>query len=139
MWFGFLLHPRKRHNRFHPRRSRAQRSLKSEPSHYLSSRRTPLLYAHIFCHSIHAKTYCKLIIQKNNPSSRRKSGPRLSACSLVASLGPGVRRDDGRKNEFNALIIAKMCESDSGERRDPDLKHACWLKAWVPAFAGMTI
>jgi hypothetical protein len=26
------------------------------------------------------------------PSSRRKSGPRLSACSLVASLGPGVRR-----------------------------------------------
>ena len=29
------------------------------------------------------------------PSSRRKSGPRLSACVLVESLGPGVRRDDG--------------------------------------------
>ena len=30
------------------------------------------------------------------PSPRRKSGPRLSAFALVASLGPGVRRDDGR-------------------------------------------
>jgi hypothetical protein len=30
---------------------------------------------------------------------------------------PGIRRDDGRENEFNALIAAKMaakiCESDS--------------------------
>jgi hypothetical protein len=35
----------------------------------------------------------------------------------VESLGPGVRRDDGIRNEFNALIAAtmaaQMCESDS--------------------------
>jgi len=99
------------------------------------SRRPPLSYAHIFRHSIHAKTYCKFIIPNNNPSSQRpgyaeaklqlrqgeKSGPRLSACLLVASLGPGIRRDDGKKNEFSTLIIAKMaakmCESNSDVRR----------------------
>jgi hypothetical protein len=35
----------------------------------------------------------------------------------VDSLGPGFRRDDGIRNEFNALIAAmiaeKICESDS--------------------------
>jgi hypothetical protein len=48
----------------------------------------------------------------------------------------GVRRDDGRKNEFNtliaAMIAAKMCESDSGGRRDPDLQPANMLKVWAP-------
>jgi hypothetical protein len=44
----------------------------------------------------------------------------------VESLGPGVRRDDGRENEFSALIIAEMamkiCRSDSGVRRDDGKK-----------------
>ena len=38
-----------------------------------------------------------------------------------------VRRDDGRKNEFSALIIAKMaikiCESNSGASRDDRRKN----------------
>jgi hypothetical protein len=44
----------------------------------------------------------------------------------MCAYDSGVRRDDGRKNEFNALIIAKMaakmCESDSGERRDDSIE-----------------
>ena len=31
-----------------------------------------------------------------------------------------------------------MCESDSDVSRDPDFSLVCRLKAWVPAFAGMT-
>jgi hypothetical protein len=54
-------------------------------------------------------------------SSRRTSGPRLSACVPVESLGPGFRRDDGIRNEFNALIAAtmaaKICESESLRKR----------------------
>ena len=73
----------------------------------------------------------------NFSSSRRKSGPRLSTCVPVASLGPGVRRDDGIMNEFNVMIKAqmttKMCESDSDGRRGPDFPHVYLLKAWVPA------
>jgi hypothetical protein len=45
----------------------------------------------------------------------------------MCAYDSGVRRDDGRKNEFNALIIAKMaakmCESYSGERRDDGRKY----------------
>ena len=56
-------------------------------------------------------------------SSRRKSGPRLSACVPVESLGPGVRRDDGIRNEFSmmtdAYMTTEICESVSsrGEGR----------------------
>ena len=42
------------------------------------------------------------------PSSRRTPGPRLATSEHAESLDPDFRRDDGRKNEFNALIIAKM-------------------------------
>ena len=53
-------------------------------------------------------------------SSRRKSGPRLSACVPVESLGPGVRRDDGIMNEFNVMMDAqpttKICESESASQ-----------------------
>ena len=51
----------------------------------------------------------------------------------------GVRRDDGRKNEFSALIIAKMaikiCESDNGASRN---LAAVSILNGIPAYAGMT-
>jgi hypothetical protein len=47
-------------------------------------------------------------------------------------MGPGFRRDDGRENEFNALIAAmiaaKICESDSDFHRDDDEGDAIQLK-----------
>jgi hypothetical protein len=30
-------------------------------------------------------------------------GPKLSKCVLVESLGPGVRPDDGIRNEFSMM------------------------------------
>jgi hypothetical protein len=41
------------------------------------------------------------------PSPRRKSGPRLSECVLVASLGPGFRRDDELRSAFVGVTKLK--------------------------------
>jgi hypothetical protein len=44
----------------------------------------------------------------------------------MCAYDSGVRRDDGRKNEFSTLIIAKMaakmCAYDSGVRRDDGVR-----------------
>jgi hypothetical protein len=86
-----------------------------------------LSYAHIFLSFISRQISLQIQRMPGRPgkhfifsSSRRTSGPKLSECVLVDSLGPGFRRDDGRKNEFNTLIAAttatKICESDSVSR-----------------------
>ena len=63
------------------------------------------------------QNFSKTLIQNNIPSSRRTPGPRLSTVTQAESLGPDFRRDDGRNNEINAMIVAKMaakmCASDS--------------------------
>ena len=108
------------HDRNGPGRRQAQFLFSSSRRmHFLhsSSRRTPLSYAHIFRHLIHAKTHRKTIaltIFRHPDGSRDPDFQHVHWLQVWVPASAWMTE----KNEFSALIIAKMCESDSGLRRD---------------------